>query len=54
MIYLGDMVMLDGRRLGLVFVVVISQSYLDIKYCSKAVGIKYRCSHLDVYLWEGV
>ena len=46
--------MLDRRRLDLVFVVVISQSYLDIKYYSEAVDIKYRCIYLDVYLREGV
>ena len=43
MIYLGDVVVLDRRRLNLVFVVVISESYLHIKYYSEAaVNMKYR------------
>ena len=54
MIYLGDVVMLDRRRLDLVFVVVISQSYLHILLKAKALDIKYCCIYLDVYLREGV
>ena len=54
MIHLGDVVMLDRRRLDLVFMVMISQSYLHILLNSMTVDIKYRCIYLDVYLREGV
>ena len=51
--YLGDVVVLDRRRLDLVFMVMISQSYLHIllKGCGHKVSLYL---YLDVYLREGI